>query len=570
MLQFIESFRKRGAPKMQPSPPPEHSRTKSLPQMQTLSPEGASPPGSNLEQIHASSSQTPGLTSFSLASPPASNTEQLSFNRIYSRVKSFAGAMRDVVGVPGSASSSPTKSVLSGRFGSDEYYQQSASRDSFVTTATMSDDGQSLSSPSRGHLNQQLLSSMQSLSSSRVSVSNSVASFAMDGEYAPPAALRKVSIITASPSVAPVTVFRDGSEAILDGAPFASTSRTSSTANLQKAVATKKNMGPLKPTVGSFVEAVGNVVGATAGFAAAATGKAILQDAQKSLSVRDDDFEDSGSEDTLSGSSDDDAVLLHSKLPVGTVRGRLKPDGISDRNGKVVDVLKKKTRPSTPPKSPSKQDTTLKFAERKHLQTPVVGSSEAVPNSKLFASNAPAPALSLVSPKPSIKADSNLPQLSALNLQSTTTNRINHPPPPTAPSSSHYLRQSVMQGKRPSADQSLLLPGFKITGDRSSDADSSPAATSMVGTDRKGEATSSVYRQSFGEYESGKVISGVHAGGITGSTEAVTQALRQLKMGNLTKDFWMKDEVCKDCFLCGTAFSAWRRKHHCRRFPNRR
>lgn len=32
----------------------------------------------------------------------------------------------------------------------------------------------------------------------------------------------------------------------------------------------------------------------------------------------------------------------------------------------------------------------------------------------------------------------------------------------------------------------------------------------------------------------------------------------------LSKDFWMRDENCKECFLCGDLFSAWRRKHHCR------
>ena len=26
----------------------------------------------------------------------------------------------------------------------------------------------------------------------------------------------------------------------------------------------------------------------------------------------------------------------------------------------------------------------------------------------------------------------------------------------------------------------------------------------------------------------------------------------------------MADEICKECFLCGDAFSAFRRKHHCR------
>jgi 1-phosphatidylinositol-3-phosphate 5-kinase len=32
----------------------------------------------------------------------------------------------------------------------------------------------------------------------------------------------------------------------------------------------------------------------------------------------------------------------------------------------------------------------------------------------------------------------------------------------------------------------------------------------------------------------------------------------------ISKEFWMKDENAKDCFNCGTSFSTFRRKHHCR------
>ena len=40
--------------------------------------------------------------------------------------------------------------------------------------------------------------------------------------------------------------------------------------------------------------------------------------------------------------------------------------------------------------------------------------------------------------------------------------------------------------------------------------------------------------------------------------------LSQLRSKLLSKDFWMRDENAKDCFLCGDAFSTFRRKHHCR------
>jgi 1-phosphatidylinositol-3-phosphate 5-kinase len=45
--------------------------------------------------------------------------------------------------------------------------------------------------------------------------------------------------------------------------------------------------------------------------------------------------------------------------------------------------------------------------------------------------------------------------------------------------------------------------------------------------------------------------------------DEVSGVLKQLRSGVLSKDFWMKDENCKECFLCQDTFSAWRRKHHC-------
>src|SRR5258706_9750614 len=32
----------------------------------------------------------------------------------------------------------------------------------------------------------------------------------------------------------------------------------------------------------------------------------------------------------------------------------------------------------------------------------------------------------------------------------------------------------------------------------------------------------------------------------------------------LSKDYWMDDELCKECYDCKSVFTAWRRKHHCR------
>ena len=32
----------------------------------------------------------------------------------------------------------------------------------------------------------------------------------------------------------------------------------------------------------------------------------------------------------------------------------------------------------------------------------------------------------------------------------------------------------------------------------------------------------------------------------------------------LSRDYWMDDQTCKECYDCKSVFTAWRRKHHCR------
>ncbi|KAI9825842.1 MAG: 1-phosphatidylinositol-3-phosphate 5-kinase [Thelocarpon impressellum] len=46
--------------------------------------------------------------------------------------------------------------------------------------------------------------------------------------------------------------------------------------------------------------------------------------------------------------------------------------------------------------------------------------------------------------------------------------------------------------------------------------------------------------------------------------EVVNTSFQQIKSRILSKDFWMRDENCKECFECGDPFTTWRRKHHCR------
>ncbi|KAI1136048.1 hypothetical protein F5Y05DRAFT_392750 [Hypoxylon sp. FL0543] len=49
-----------------------------------------------------------------------------------------------------------------------------------------------------------------------------------------------------------------------------------------------------------------------------------------------------------------------------------------------------------------------------------------------------------------------------------------------------------------------------------------------------------------------------------GAPEIVNAKLASMRKQVLSKDFWMADETCKECFRCSAPFTAFRRKHHCR------
>ncbi|KAG8788159.1 1-phosphatidylinositol-3-phosphate 5-kinase [Serendipita sp. 397] len=45
---------------------------------------------------------------------------------------------------------------------------------------------------------------------------------------------------------------------------------------------------------------------------------------------------------------------------------------------------------------------------------------------------------------------------------------------------------------------------------------------------------------------------------------SVSKVIRRLRGEGLSRDYWMDDETCKECYDCKSAFTTWRRKHHCR------
>ena len=88
------------------------------------------------------------------------------------------------------------------------------------------------------------------------------------------------------------------------------------------------------------------------------------------------------------------------------------------------------------------------------------------------------------------------------------------------------------------------IPGFPIADDARS-----IKTTTSVGP--KNASVSKVIRRLRGE--------GEH------SIAYLSRAIRgDLLVLGLSRDYWMDDESCKDCYKCKGVFTTWRRKHHCR------
>lgn len=128
------------------------------------------------------------------------------------------------------------------------------------------------------------------------------------------------------------------------------------------------------------------------------------------------------------------------------------------------------------------------------------------------------------------------------------------------------IRPLAQELKRPTAVERITqshLPGYHPS--RTSSTDRSTAEASPINT----PAHNSIRHESF-SVDDGR--SSMQAGfryipGTTsteGDLEAVGARLEQMRKQVLSKEFWMADEICKECFLCGDAFTAFRRKHHCR------
>ncbi|WVR06352.1 hypothetical protein IAU60_003383 [Kwoniella sp. DSM 27419] len=52
--------------------------------------------------------------------------------------------------------------------------------------------------------------------------------------------------------------------------------------------------------------------------------------------------------------------------------------------------------------------------------------------------------------------------------------------------------------------------------------------------------------------------------GLVKKHNSVSKIIRRMRGEGLSKHYWMADEHCKECYDCKSAFTTWRRKHHCR------
>lgn len=120
--------------------------------------------------------------------------------------------------------------------------------------------------------------------------------------------------------------------------------------------------------------------------------------------------------------------------------------------------------------------------------------------------------------------------------------------------------------KKPAAIERITqshLPGYQAS--RASSTDRSTAETSPINT----SAHNSVRHGSFSVDEGPQygILGRRRIPGTAtteGASEVVSTRLEQMRKQVLSKEFWMADEICKECFLCGDTFTAFRRKHHCR------
>ncbi|KAI0468535.1 hypothetical protein F4859DRAFT_490708 [Xylaria cf. heliscus] len=142
--------------------------------------------------------------------------------------------------------------------------------------------------------------------------------------------------------------------------------------------------------------------------------------------------------------------------------------------------------------------------------------------------------------------------------------------PQPALSDSSLLSTQTRPTARPTTRRPAVID--RINRSRASESNSRSSSLSRGTAEASPVITSahnSVYHESFSQAnQHQRMKSGDYRiPGTTvdeGAPEVVSAKLESMRKQVLSKQFWMADETCKECFLCGSPFSAFRRKHHCR------
>ncbi|XXH02526.1 hypothetical protein Hte_008902 [Hypoxylon texense] len=163
------------------------------------------------------------------------------------------------------------------------------------------------------------------------------------------------------------------------------------------------------------------------------------------------------------------------------------------------------------------------------------------------------------------------------NAESPTSpiKRSHNPPPISTASGSAISDPNLLPlPSRLSAKESIKRPALidRISHSRTSGDLSRSSSLSRGTTEHSPISTpahNSIHHESFAQApEPQRMRSGEYRipGTTTdeGAPEIVNAKLASMRKQVLSKDFWMADETCKECFLCAAPFTAFRRKHHCR------
>ncbi|GKT43255.1 1-phosphatidylinositol 3-phosphate 5-kinase fab1 [Colletotrichum spaethianum] len=144
----------------------------------------------------------------------------------------------------------------------------------------------------------------------------------------------------------------------------------------------------------------------------------------------------------------------------------------------------------------------------------------------------------------------SIPKLHSVDLRSPVSSTASMMLVPKRPAVIDRISRSRSPGYAPSRSSSME----HVT------AEPSPISTT---------AHDSVYHDSFAHDSQPKHgrTGALRIPGTTtneGAPDQVNARLDRMRRQVLSKEFWMADETCKECFICGQPFSAFRRKHHCR------